>query len=135
MNGMFAFTTKFNGNMNGWNVSSVEDMSYMFWYNFLFDGNISDWDVSRVKNMEFMLHHATSFKGDISGWDVGNVKGFQNIFYQASSFTNMGYTLCWDYGRPNSYLIDVSISDTGTDTDIHTTFVARVTDSTCTDPS
>jgi hypothetical protein len=48
-----------------WDVSKVEDMSYIFHYDF--DGDISMWDVSCVTNMDEMFI-CRKFNGDISKW-------------------------------------------------------------------
>ena len=44
------YRSKFNGDISGWNVSNVTDMSGMF-YKSEFNGDISCWDVSSVTNM------------------------------------------------------------------------------------
>ena len=46
--------TSFNGDLSGWDVSSVRDMSAMF-YQSQFNGDLSGWDVSGVRNMRVML--------------------------------------------------------------------------------
>ncbi len=81
------------GNMNGWNVSSVTDMSFMFsgdvmlsTYTSSFDQDIGGWDVSSVKYMGFMFGGATSFNQDIGGWDVSSVTDMYCMFYQVRSF-------------------------------------------------
>jgi hypothetical protein len=43
--------TPFNGNISGWNVSSVTDMEAVF-ENTPFNGDIYGWDVSKVTHME-----------------------------------------------------------------------------------
>ena len=58
----------FNGDISGWDVSNVEDMSHMF-DDSSFNGDISMWDVSKVKNMSYMFNNS-KFNGDISKWDV-----------------------------------------------------------------
>ena len=70
---MFNRATSFNGDLNDWNVSKVENMRIMFSEATSFNGNISGWNVSNVTNMTRMFNLATSFNGDISGWDVSKV--------------------------------------------------------------
>ncbi len=65
--------------INDWDVSNVEDMSFMF-YQSRFNQDISDWDVSSVKNMSNMFY-ATNFNQDINKWDVSNVEDMSSMFY------------------------------------------------------
>ncbi len=77
-----------SGNMNGWDVSSVTDMSYMFYYASTFNQDISAWDVSSVKNMRYMFHATNAFNQDISAWDVSSVTDMSHTFYYASAFNH-----------------------------------------------
>ena len=58
------------------NLSGVTDMAYMF-YMFsrasAFNGNLSGWNVSSVTDMSSMFDGASSFNGNLSGWDVSSV--------------------------------------------------------------
>ncbi len=76
----------FNGDISGWDVSGVEDMSWMFSVASAFNGNISEWDVSGVKSMGGMFSGASAFNGDISGWDVSGVEDMSWMFYNADAF-------------------------------------------------
>jgi len=69
---------KFNGNISGWNVSNVEDMSYMF-YKSQFNGDISKWDVSNIEDMTGMFTFS-SFNQDISKWNVSKVIDMEKMF-------------------------------------------------------
>ena len=71
----------FNGDISGWNVSNVKNMSDMFMSSPNFDGDISGWDVSNVTNMEAMFSKSGSFNGDISGWNVSSVKNMSSMFF------------------------------------------------------
>ena len=62
---------KFNGDVSGWDVSKVTNMTRMF-AGSPFNKDISKWDVSSVKNMEAMFTNS-SFNGDISSWNVSSV--------------------------------------------------------------
>jgi surface protein len=61
MSQMF-YSTVFNGDISGWDVSNVEDMDNMF-QNSEFDGNISKWNVKSVKSMEDMFKYS-EFSGN-----------------------------------------------------------------------
>ena len=100
-----------NFDVSRWDVSSVEDMSYMFMYCKNFNGNLFSWDVSNVTNMTGMFGGCESFEGngienwnitnvesieemfaiclklniDFSNWNIKNIKNFENIFYNSLS--------------------------------------------------
>ena len=54
---------EFNGDISNWNVSNVEDMSYMFMGSKFTgeNGDISQWDVSNVKDMRYMFQHSSLY--------------------------------------------------------------------------
>ncbi|MCR9265917.1 MAG: BspA family leucine-rich repeat surface protein [Flavobacteriaceae bacterium] len=83
---MFRNATKFNGDLNSWDVKNVWIMKGMFQGASLFNGNISSWNVSAVTNMWGMFYGASKFNGDISEWSVGNVTTMRNMFLLASDF-------------------------------------------------
>ena len=66
---MFDDSTKFDQNLDNWNVSKVEQMQQMFARS-NFNKNLVNWDVSNVKNMKSMFYNNQKFNQDISGWDV-----------------------------------------------------------------
>ena len=67
--------------ISDWDVSNVEDMSYIF-LGSSFDGDISGWDVSKVKNMQGMFEESkfTGKNGDIGKWKVNNVENMHTMF-------------------------------------------------------
>ena len=73
------------GDISGWDVSNVTDMSLMFYEASSFNGDLSKWNVSNVTNMQEMFGGA-EFNGDLSKWDVSNVTNMSDMFYKASSF-------------------------------------------------
>jgi surface protein len=72
--------SKFNGDISNWNVSNVEDMSFMFSAASKFNGDISKWDVSKVKDM-YCMFSASFFNGDISEWKIAKGCNTDRIFY------------------------------------------------------
>ena len=70
---MFSSTEAFNGDISGWNVSSVTDMSEMFNYAEVFNGDISGWDVSSVRTMANMFYDDdddASFPQNLGEWYI-----------------------------------------------------------------
>ena len=68
--GIFSNCKNFNGDVSGWDVHNVTDMSYMFCYCQNFKGDVSGWDVRNVTNMYCMFNGCENFEGNVSGWDV-----------------------------------------------------------------
>jgi surface protein len=63
-------------------MSIITNMSQMFFTSFgtsVFNGDISGWDVSNVTNMSGMLLGATLFNQDISSWNVSNVNDMSEM--------------------------------------------------------
>jgi surface protein len=135
LEGTFGGATLFNQDINGWDVSSVQNMSIMFldaqafnnggvaltWgtntgsvqnMDTMFGGatsfneDISGWDVSSVTIMLSMFQNATSFNQDISGWDVSSVTNMAAMFYGATIFNNNGASLNW--GSKTSNVTDMN---------------------------
>ena len=80
MRSMFS-SSRFNGDISRWDVSSVEDMSYMF-ADSLFNGDISEWDVSNVRMMDHTFSNS-KFNGDLSKWNVSRVRYAVGMFYNS----------------------------------------------------
>ena len=83
---MFWNAKSFNQDISRWNVSNVENMKNMFWGAISFNQPLDKWDVSSVKNMRDMFRYATSFNQDISRWNVSSVENMNSMFYKAKSF-------------------------------------------------
>lgn len=77
-----------NVNVNRWDVSNVEDMSFMFCDCKKFNCDISKWNVGQVKNMNGMFCDCESFNQDVSDWDVSNCENFTEMFENCKSFNS-----------------------------------------------
>ena len=86
MEGMFR-STDFDGDLSGWNVSSVTNMANMFHHAEHFNSDLSRWDVSSVTSMKRMFS-STPFNGNLSGWDVSGVTNMQAMFGDATAFNS-----------------------------------------------
>jgi surface protein len=91
MSYMFFAARTFNQNIGSWNVSNVTNMSGMFYYADAFNQNIGSWNVSKVTNMSSMFNNANYFNQDIGNWNVSNVTNMSFMFSYAWSFNqNIG---------------------------------------------
>ncbi|MCL6259841.1 BspA family leucine-rich repeat surface protein [Aquiflexum sp. TKW24L] len=80
----------FNQPIENWDVSNVNDMSYMF-AGTAFNQPIEKWDVSNVINMEgmFSVGHDFStsvFNQPIGNWNVSKVSNMEYMFYGNENF-------------------------------------------------
>jgi hypothetical protein len=81
--------SKFNGDISGWNVSNVENMTGIFAES-SFKGDISKWDVSNVKSFNRAFQEA-DFNGDISKWDVSGAEDMAWMFAESGFNGNIGH--------------------------------------------
>ena len=86
MSGVFGRCIVFNSDLNNWDVSNVVNMSGMFESAIVFNGDIGNWNVGKVTNMLAMFVRANAFNSDISRWNVSNVGSMKDMFNQARSF-------------------------------------------------
>jgi surface protein len=70
--------SEFNGDINQWNVSNVNEMQWMF-NDSKFNKNISNWNVSNVINMKGMFED-TQFNKNIKYWNINPSCNIINIF-------------------------------------------------------
>ena len=88
---------EFNGDISKWNVSKVEDMSYMFYFCYKFNCDISGWDVAKVKNMIVMFGMCKNFNQDLFQWNVSKVESMYGMFRNCEKFnSNIGN---WNVGN------------------------------------
>ena len=86
MNEMFKDATYFNGYVNGFDTSNVENMQYIFQNATNFNQDLSSWNTSNVENMQYMFNNASSFNQDISSWNTSNVNTMFSMFQNATNF-------------------------------------------------
>jgi surface protein len=86
MSSMFGNASSFNGNIGGWDTSSVIDMNMMFFSALDFDRDIGNWNTANVIDMSAMFWNASSFNQDIGGWNTDSVTNMGGMFGIASAF-------------------------------------------------
>ena len=86
---MFNGATNFSDEsdlMGTWDVSTIQDMSYVFANTELFDEDISGWDTSSATDMTGMFQGAEQFNQNITSWNTANVVDMKYMFFDAKNF-------------------------------------------------
>jgi hypothetical protein len=81
--------------LDTWNVSSIQNMSYMFSEANVFNQYIGSWTTSSVTNMSLMFNPAPAFSQDISGWSIASLQNASSMFL-GNSFGTTNYDLLLD---------------------------------------
>ena len=92
MSNLFKYIDLYNVNfdVSKWDVSNVENTSFMFTGFVKFDCDLSNWDVSKVTNMNYMFYNCENFDCDLSKWDVSNVLNMICMFGNCKNFKGIG---------------------------------------------
>jgi len=90
MSNMFYLASKFNHNINDWDVSYITNTLNMFRQAQIFNQPLSGWNVSNITNMNSMFYDALKFNQNIENWNVGKV-------------TNMGFMFFSTFGTTPSF--------------------------------
>ena len=89
-----------NIDISDWNVSGIENMSYMFYgcKNLKSIGDISGWDISKVNDMSYMFYKCENLVsvGNLFSWDVSKVTTMSNMFYNCKHLKYIGDISSWD---------------------------------------
>jgi hypothetical protein len=72
--------------IENWDVSLVDDFSYLFRDASSFDADLSKWNVAQGTSFDGMFRDAESFNAELSEWDVAKGTRFDWMFYGATSF-------------------------------------------------
>ncbi|WP_299607448.1 BspA family leucine-rich repeat surface protein [uncultured Aquimarina sp.] len=86
---MFRDCTNFEDlkdNMNSWDVSNIERISYMFNDCIVFNENIGNWTFTKLKSSFSAFNGASAFNQDISNWNMSTVEDMESMFKDATSF-------------------------------------------------
>lgn len=77
-------------NMNLWNMSAIENTTYMFYNAINFNENIGNWDVSNVEDMSAMFFQTNSFNQPIGLWNTSKVEKMNSLFTNSAFNQNIG---------------------------------------------
>ena len=72
-----------NSSFNNWDVSNVNDMTYLFFQCSLFNQPIGNWNTGNVTTINGIFYQAASFNQPIGSWDVSNVTNMSDAFLQS----------------------------------------------------
>ncbi|MDF4203695.1 BspA family leucine-rich repeat surface protein [Maribacter sp. SA7] len=86
ISGLFHEAETFNRPLANWNTREVTDMSYTFYEAELFNEPLDSWNTAAVTTMSNMFYHAEDFNQNINNWNVSNVTDMSNLFYYAREF-------------------------------------------------
>jgi hypothetical protein len=75
-----------NSTINDWDVSTIQDMSFLFNLANNFNQPLTNWNVSNVTSMAFMFSGANSFNQPLNSWNVSSVISFAGMFDNADGF-------------------------------------------------
>ena len=79
------------GDIGGWDVSNVRDMSNFVNGSDAFTGNgVAAWDTSSVTSMENAFQGTGIGSINLGAWDVSAVRAFDSMFYSAENYTGTG---------------------------------------------
>merc|ERR1719326_1391976 len=65
--------------IENWDVSLVEDFSYLFYGASSFNADLSKWNVAKGTDFKAMFAGASSFNADLSKWDVAQGTNFDSM--------------------------------------------------------
>jgi surface protein len=83
---MFRNATRFNGNINSWDVSGVRLMNSMFEGATAFNQPLNLWNTGNVRHMGTMFRGASAFNQPLNSWNVSSVKSMSDMFNGATAF-------------------------------------------------
>ncbi|MFV0346229.1 MAG: BspA family leucine-rich repeat surface protein [Bacteroidales bacterium] len=102
--GMFYGATELIGTkvFEDWDMSNIENMSWMFFKALIFNQDVGGWEVRNVTDMSSMFGFTRKFNRDLSRWNTSNVENMKQMFSTTEEFNNgaelgdMTKPLNWD---------------------------------------
>jgi len=84
--GFLSGASSFNQPLNNWDVSNVTSMRVLFFGCDSFNQPLSNWDLSSCTNLQSTFYGATLFNQPLNNWNTSNVADFSNLFRDAITF-------------------------------------------------
>lgn len=98
--GFFFNCKKFNQNIDGWDVSNIQNFARMLDSCSVFDQSLASWDTSKATNLDRMFRKAAVFNQPLNTFNTSNVTNLRGIFVDAYLFNqpvgswNTGNVVC-----------------------------------------
>ena len=86
MEQIFGEATSFNQPLNNWKLDNIDNMVGMFFSATSFNQPLDKWVFPKCEDLIELFFEATSFNQDITGWDMSNVQDISGMFTEATSF-------------------------------------------------
>lgn len=83
---MFANTKKFNQDINSWRFKKGARIQGMLRFAEAFNKPLNEWDMSQFTSLEQFFYACYAFNQDISSWDISNVNNISSMFSFADKF-------------------------------------------------
>ena len=113
MNNMFTNSSFLKLDLNTWDTSNVEDMSYMFYQmDSVTKLDLNTLDTSKVKNMRGMFYQTSYLKElNIQNWNTSNVENMRDMFEKSIELTKLDLNK-WNVSKVKnmSYMFDGLVS-------------------------
>ena len=91
MQWVFGSCAAFNGDIGGWDMSSVTYLFAMFFSAASFDQNLGAWDINQVTNMQHFMSGAAlstaNYDALLIGWEAQAPNGYQQPNFGSSRYT------------------------------------------------
>ncbi len=120
---MFFGAKRFNQNIGSWNLQNVREINDIFHGATLFDQDIGNWRFPRLTSLNSMFERAINFNGNIGNWNVDNITEMGDLFLHAYAF-NQDISK-WNVGRVD-YMSDMFSNAKAFNQDISGWDVSRV---------
>ncbi len=83
---LFTGSKNISSNINGWNTSTVTDMTGMFFNCYEFNQSLDNWDVSNVTNFTEMFAACLAFNQPLNNWNTSSAIHLSGMFSGCINF-------------------------------------------------
>lgn len=97
LNSLFMQCLRFEGKgLENWDVSNVEDMTYMFQGCKVFKGDLSNWNTEKLMYAVHTFKGCKEFDGNIENWKTKNLRDISEMFSDSGITYNLA---SWQIGK------------------------------------